>query len=67
MKVQDHPWIAEDYAQFFLGILDGAMGAFPDGTEPYYCSKNSTAARVAIDAAVLNFNQGEVKDGMQKL
>ena len=32
-----------------LGILDGAMGALPSDSHPYYCNKNSTAARELVE------------------
>jgi hypothetical protein len=50
-----------------IGFIDGSMGAFPVACQPYFCSKNSSAARKELEAMVINFNQNEEADGMKKL
>lgn len=58
------PWEWDDYVQFSLGVVDGAMGALPSGTKALYCNKNSTLFRTYLNTTLNFFDKKDTKNGM---
>lgn len=60
----DDIWEWDDYVQFGLGTIDGAMSALPTGNSGLYCNKNSTLARTYLTTTMTYFAKDDTKNGM---
>lgn len=63
--VESDTWTWDDFVQFGLGTIDGAMGALPSGTSGLYCNRNSTLARQHLIDTMKYFEKNDVKNGMK--
>jgi hypothetical protein len=58
-------WAWDDYVQFGLGTIDGALQALPTGNNGIYCNKNSTLYRNYLTTTMSYFDKNDVKNGMK--
>ena len=60
----DYTFLWTDIFNVAFGIVEGGMAAIPSNTNNYYCGKNTTIARLSLNAMIDDFSEQQEKDGM---